>query len=1052
MIAFTATAIVGGAIPALARDPYVLENKHPKTFEEMEQELGRLDAYVGGVQCGGQILNEGVGDTAGDPGAIARVTGVPGRDGTTISDLPSGMGVRAEEGGLLDDGYQFPDTTTGLSTRCNLKTSSLKKMVFAYDLISYQRFPEVQTPYFEDPPCRWGAEGEDTDKEHSKQTCREFHDWLNSFAYPDCYHLAGSREGGVYCRLWCMKRTCTDGWTDVCNESLSALTNGEIPDAPIPDAVRQAREEGTLEEPPMELPTPRLPNSVECEGPNCRCEMPESQGGVNTDDGDQSKDPACPVPPMGVPGNDVGMPDYSELSPEDAALWQGCRNYAADIILGGGDPSGSTITECIQGMNLPEAGLTGGIYASYYRHYDGRYERRKFEEVSNDHNENNGPVMCFGFYDEFDPRYHRTTQKDKRCLIGLDVSEYPQDQIGAIIGPSTEQEHDPNDRAESDFDINLNLWFNRMSGVLSFLNERQQQREFGNRVAPTLLDGSAQRAELTAPDAEPNRMRGFDNTGKQHTLVQWWEEWQVEMARQLSPGRMMLLLPPSAAYGYDPLDPLFVGGHVTGGDARRDPRSTPVEVQIRAREDIVGEVASYIERSPLMRIEQKDVPFVVADISPVALRSIAQAWCTEVMRRGNARDCKGAPGDVQRFMNSLLQLANDMESVRTLRVEQMNILGSMLDFESELNGALSSWVQQNKDVLREYMRKRAELLKLEDDWRETQGIYAAAAKANYPWCMRQSFTLPVYSLLDRWLPARENQGDLSGDGLPRLQSVVPGRDVIFDLSRLIYKDSTPITIPVLQPVEVTLNIDALSPPKLGQPLTAPTLPALIPTDTLRERFEAAVNVPSAEEQSYVVGEIPKIVTAPELPGDDDIENVRNLLRETQSVLTSMMRTYAEFWGTILFNRANEVDPETLGCKGWDSTLCRHVEMDMRERWRLIGSRPFFTLNEDRRVIGQGRNAPDTCLPGDEACWPLIGQDTPPAEGWVVLPPSDATADTIDDVRKAMLDATMPEPLGSVPREQILPYDARANDLVPAYNAPPDTDILPPSSEDSSIAP
>lgn len=1040
LLTVAAGLATGTALPAFARPAFKVETTSPKRFEQVETELQRIQGYLDVMQCGGQLLDATVGEELGDPGAVSDVTGVPGRTGRPLDNIPSGLGKREEEGGQLNDGFQFPPTAEGLSTRCPLRTSETIKQRMHPRLLSMSEFPYVPMPYFEDPPCEQGADGR---PDLTKESCIRFHEWLNGFKYADCYHVAGNRDIGFYCKLWCWKFSCTDGWTDSCDESLSALTDGALEDSPVPDIIRELRERGELPpEDPPQRPITILPNSVPCIGEQCRCEMPPSQGGVNTDDGDKSKDPVC-RPPMLVPGSDIGSPDMSELAVEDEEILQGCRNYFNEVIRNGGDPSGSTRVECEIGLGLPEEGITGGVYSSYFRRYSAEYQRRKYEGVpGNDHNQNSGPVMCFGFYDEFDPRWHKTRTKDKRCFIGFDVSDYPQDQAGVSAEQPAPVSHDPNDRRELDFRINRDLWFQRLGGVLSFLNERRLGAALGARVAPTLTEGASVRGQLTAAPNLANRTLSFDDSADARTIVQWWEELELQMGRLLSPPTVRILLPPRAGYGIDPLDPLFVGGVVVATDPRRDPRSLPVEVQIRAKEDIVGEVAAYIERSPLLRIEQKDVPVVIPQISPVALRSIAQAWCKDVMDRTNAKNCDGAPADVKAYMDRLLQWSDDIESVRTLRIEQTKMMAAMIDFQSELSEELTSWVRDNEEELRAYLQRRRELLQLEEDWRETQDAYAAAAAADLPWCMNARFTLPIFSLLDDGLPGREEQGSLLGAGLPRLDDIAPPRDKVFDLSRFILQNDDPIAVPVLQPIQVTLDIDKLAPPRLGQPLVAPALPPMLSMTTLRERFEQAVRLPSAEEKSFIIREIPEIITTPDLLTEDQIAEVRTRLEETRAILAKMEETKREFWGSVLFNKADEVDPETLRCRGWDTSICKHVEMDLLERVMRIGSRPMISLKDDLRSVAQSRNAPDTCLPGNETCIPLNGEDRPVQRGWAVLPPTSRTDDGIDDVRRAMIDATVPEPLGGLDREQEPPYDARPNDLLPAYGVPPDTVITP----------
>lgn len=188
----------------LARDPYTL-NPFPDTLREIFDtfDSGNNDSipvYLNGAQCGGWNKSLQVGPTPGD-GRVARVDGFPGRPYSPLGNIDSGMAWRidrVEVDGEQLDTFEFPQTTTGLSTVCrpyHSGTDPAGRPSIIIPIWSDEEQRHIDTfipyPYFEDPPCLWrGMDGPpfagQIDPPHSQGKCVDFCGWLNTFTYTDC--------------------------------------------------------------------------------------------------------------------------------------------------------------------------------------------------------------------------------------------------------------------------------------------------------------------------------------------------------------------------------------------------------------------------------------------------------------------------------------------------------------------------------------------------------------------------------------------------------------------------------------------------------------------------------------------------------------------------------------------------------------------------------------------------------------------------------------------------------------------------------------------------
>ena len=104
-------------------EPYRIPTAYPSNIGEIRDVTGdALQGWEGEIHqdlseravCGGWDMSDTV------QGKIPVVSGVPGRKGIPLGNIPSGMAARDESSGALGDGYLYPDVSEvkGWSTAC----------------------------------------------------------------------------------------------------------------------------------------------------------------------------------------------------------------------------------------------------------------------------------------------------------------------------------------------------------------------------------------------------------------------------------------------------------------------------------------------------------------------------------------------------------------------------------------------------------------------------------------------------------------------------------------------------------------------------------------------------------------------------------------------------------------------------------------------------------------------------------------------------------------------------------------------------------------------
>lgn len=1066
----TGLALALASTTVLASEPLLLDSAEPATLEELR---GRTEQVLGAAaagQCGG-IVRDSVGFNLGE--GVAAVLGFPGRSGQPLAAPRGGLALKDAAGGQLDDGLQFPEGSVGLSTRCEPNKDALLKIVTSPYELTRGILEVVSAPGFGDPPCLT-----------TNGDCNNFCDALNGFSYPDCAVMNGDFKRGIGCAVWCMKQTCTDGWTSQCDTSLSALTGGSLPDSPQPamlslykgglvfekdgqfvwyDSLEPVLNDdgqpltfGETQEyiEPIDttLPAPAFPNCIPCAGEECRCGLQPVQ--------EESKDPVCLLQ---VPDVDVGKPNLSNLPSDDAAIWQGCRTASLRRLKEQGDKIDPSLVvgmdECMGSIGAPEANPVGGVYASFHRLYRAMAGRRAYTEVAPEDRNYAEPVAaCYGFYDEFDPLDRRTKMipleypedgRDARCVIGFESDDMPRTQAGMGELPAT----DPDDPFTTFArEAGLSPWFQGLAGAFSLLHADDAGRDPLAQAVLSLPE--TDRAGLRAlPELHRASMIDFDETGDRRIITTWWASLQQVMAEALTEPRVNILLPrlPDLAPKAD--DPLFDEGIPEHAPAT-DP-TAPFEVQLGVGEDLVGRVAAFLQRDVILRIEQEEIPILMPEGEPEDWRALAQGWCTYLMRDevgGTSCDIdllRGSFPEAAVFMERLEEYASRIEEAAGLRAELTKTLAGLLQARSASLEAIEQWKLDATAVLGRSEEQTERLRALREQWDEVSRDYAAVgAVTNMPWCMNQRYTLPITSLLDPWLPSREGSGGIiSGAGLPLPLFRPRPPDLELDLSLLELQEGS-VSVPVLKPLQVRFDLVRLAPPGSSDQQTTepPVLPAFPDLTPIKDALAAA----RQSLADVVVLSEPPLPEVPEefLPAAREQE-LRSALEDAAVIVQGMDDAYRRFWEPFL--PENSAARMNLECEGWGLGACKLTEMELIEELTRLMSRPGVFQPEDLvPMTPLGRTTSLGCELVDGGCLPMPPLLRPPQSGWQIAAPADDDG-SLDELRRTVRDTLLPNQIDPPDARELrsIPWISNGPDLLPGLAVPTEIQLTPPASSSSA---
>jgi len=695
----------------------------------------------------------------------------------------------------------------------------------------------------------------------------------------------------------------------------------------------------------------------------------------------------------------------------------------------------------------------GRPYRSFYRHYAAGYTRAAVPDVKKDVASKDMDIACYGLFDEFDPKTHQTQPKDQRCIINADFKDMKETQKGKgkYGQDSNLADPAPAKRNEGKYDPDKDLWYVQLGQAFSLLNDKLFAKTYGRSLGKVLGGGtSLERAEQKAtvqltdekPLAEHSYTRAFDETAESRLLTKWWQSQQTRMQTYVHGPVLRLVLPSTWAIGAS-TDPFLKKTTPSQAQDSLADDSKRIEVQIRAGEDTLGEAVSFIERSLTLQIVEEPMPVVIPLADPVELRSIAASWCAWVSAQKRQADCGGAEGKVKEYMDKLNDYADAIEQYRLLRTELSGFAAELLKRQQDVTKPLTDWLKKNVDDYKKSVESRRRIAEtIAPTLKEAQDLLQSFDdETNMPWCMNQRFTLPIYSLLDPWLPSRANGGDISDEGLPQLPD--PGNvpeDIILDLSKISYMQSS-ITIPVLKPTQVRLD--------LPRPPAADLIPELPDIGKDVQKIKDAIKEGRNQLPKVKQKGSPPSITVPPPVAEGTIGEMTKAAGDIVTLFGGMKSAYDDFWKSIgPFNpdKDEELEKKKRGLEcDWGTFPCIHVEMDLVERLTRMGSRPLVMLKEDYDSTGKARESSATCPPEDHVCLLLHPEKTEPAKGWEIRSPKQENAqDQMDALRTSLRSFGFPDPVGKADEKDLPPYDESLRNLIPGILSAPSSRLIPAS--------
>ncbi len=270
-----------------------------------------------------------------------------------------------------------------------------------------------------------------------------------------------------------------------------------------------------------------------------------------------------------------------------------------------------------------------------------------------------------------------------------------------------------------------------------------------------------------------------------------------------------------------------------------------------------------------------------------------------------------------------------------------------------------------------------------------------------------------------------------------------------------------IIVPVLDPIQVRVT-DFPNPPNPGEPHDIPSdYPDLPSVETVLNIMNDVVDALPDPPQN------PPVIPPLDLPEVDvgqfgDAFAAMNRIKEvigsdSYGGEDSMNKRYDLFWQSI--GPLHPDDPgqddrngikqmkERLECYGWNDKTCQHVEMDLRERFQRIGSRPLIFLQEDYGSVDLPRGIGGPCVADHDVCSPLHPEEGGETRILEIRPPRNIV-DFIDDLRKQIRDETMAEPIGNIPSDDYPRYGATGSLLLPSFDLGRPIELIQSSSSSS----
>jgi len=1062
----SAQEILPGSSPDVENGEHMfyLQNMPPDSFEALEEEIkgdkGILE-HLEQAQCGGWNFEKSA------QNAIPNVQGLPGRDGEPFAQIELGMAQRDEVSGLLEDGYTFPDTehVWGWTSACrpgfpsyyknNVPCKNAKECAELQGRLNRWQRPEWR--------CMWwefeGFDGEGNELWQRRQktvrgSCIErakndndpYREPQQPAELQGCDSVRF--QGWQYC---CTGGRVTELDYEECNE-FDGQPCLEHPDydmqnVPVWTFVQDGKKKaGMWVQKSEERDTTR--NTLRCEGDGGRTDAAHRDN------------------------------NGEELERSPDRIETGCRVGRAPHEVPLQEP------DFVEDENN-EKTLKPRRYVSYFRAYTASYSRNKIApEVPQDVNKMEDlPVHCFGLYNEFDPKKMTTIEEDYRCIFVMSdhantFGNMHQTQQGTGEYGEGLFQDPPFELTEEE--QRQSLWTNVYRSAVT------GTKTIPERIAATFLDAETihQKATVQMTEDEPRSsgalIRAFDDTvadtNPQRSIVRWWQQIQTDAHKHLLPGKVRLLLPSPWSLGLDPLDPFITPTPLEDLALhwKEDPVLQPIEIQLEVRDDLLGELARFLQSSLFAQMQEEPIPVIAPIGSPVEIRAIREGWCHWYKFQNKEGDCKNVSNaKLAELLKKLEEYEAYADRYRDMRAELALYLAKYVDIRKIIGENVGQWYKDNIAAFRNYQMLLEERMHEQLEWQAIQRYYTLHHDVvNQAWCRNDRFTTSIYSLLDPWMEPggdivvpnppltgcrdnRDNDGDwwtdaqggdeddpdclqlsfassrqkrenLSAETFPYIAvEQIPG--AIFDLTQLTVSSGS-VRIPVIKPVQIGISLQSIGPPaesdasafipKLPTPPEIPSIVDELP-DTLFE-----VNVGEA---------LPPINIPPSLGQSNFLEVMGNI----RTIFQQMSVAYSRFWRSV------QRELENNDCSKFNTGRCLHVEMDLRERLTRIGARPAILLKEDFLSIGEFRDAGNahwagTCPADDWTCQILPPEHTFPRRGWHVdMPDQEKEEEYIQETRNTMLQKNV-QILGA------LPLRITSIDALPSIDIPTRFSLFSPS--------
>ena len=1010
-------------------------------FQSVETNIEKLKQDMEKAMCGAWDFEQHLKPVGG--AGIIKVTGLPGREGIVFSGptnvpsstniplsiLKSGLAMRNEQGGNLNNGFQFPEDTEGKTTACKVKEPAqdncAKKFPYKHDPYTDGETSCVTNPDLAPSPPNGSSE------EKCEKICKELNLWVKDVI------VVISSNKIVWKAQKCRRKDCAAEEKPPAYSTFPECTvNGEnVCETKPVFCCTLANLEDTDNS-----------NCLKCQGEDCR---------------------------FGKKAKPNGRQYVSFFRKFTGSFMRAKveKNPNQDV-----NQMSNLIVKCYARLNdpsnLPTSEFDPKIKRTIApdRHcvldLEGSPNLNIFQKMKETQK---GKGKKWGQDSSFsDPSYSSSSRAALDDLWVTDMSNA----FSMLNGEKQKEQFKDAPLTLLSLDSTSLIPTAQMTKDLVF-SSGSLMRAFDDTVSIQNPNGPAAVAALATgvTYARPGR----------RTITEWWQEQETEMNKLFTPPILRVLLPTPASedlvFDHPLLNPAVTSKDNPKPKDHLPPGTKAIDIQLRATpDDLAGEVSSYLSDSLLLRIEEEPIPIVVPLASPVELRALAQGWRSWGKERDALdEDSNGA----DEIANKLEKYANKADEVRALRGELLQYVGKLLKFQKDMMSSITDWHKNNVAALDQYNSKWQERIALKSTWEEIQQLYRKFTDDSaFPWCRNDRFSTPVYSLLDYWMPKNQSPRDLAldidgqpsesdlDDHLPRIKvDVMP--DLVYDFTALRVASGA-VKLPVLKPLQIRLDLHRLQPPSFNQS-AASISEQMAYIKNLPGEFPNVPTIFKEVTEKVLPSEVIKIkppdFLSESLPSPDP--RIEITMSKMKEMLQGMDKTHKDFWESLTKDLSSDINK--WNCVNIDSAPCIHVEMDLLERFGRIGARPAVFLYEDFLSIGSWRSssssptaggAPGTSFPvpdpiktspscprADWSCQIINAEKTLPRSGWRAEGMKDEEQKkALQDLRKRMRDETIPKNDANA-----FPYAASPNDLLPGLASPAPLIIGVPLSSYSSAS-